>query len=242
MLLIIEQITRLYSFMFLCAEIQYKSFTGSDPKPIWFCGLWIRLAASNSPHTSNETAAGKAGNHREILHHSFRTLGPRKENIRVLISCLVGVFSPGAEPVPWLASWQRICLMYCQEGQGGTRAAHGECNFWLFLSGNHPEDDPSSCLLIPVSGRKEAETPELCESQGACEGAWGGRVLGSTVIMSSFRQRSWLRLQPQGHTRRMEPTLCSLRRTHSHCRGPHCAAEIGPATLICAATFSSKNP
>lgn len=119
--------------MFLCAEIQYKSCMGSDPKPIWFCGLWIRLAESNSPHTSSKTAAWKAGNHRE-REHSFRELGPRKENLCVQISSLVGVFSPGAEPVPWLVPWQTICLMYCQEGQGGTRAALGECDFWLSFS------------------------------------------------------------------------------------------------------------
>lgn len=200
--------------MFLCAEIQYKSFTGSDPKPIWFCGLWIRLAASNSPHTSNETTAWKAGNHRESLPAQLQRDGTmeRKPLCADFMSfrCLLSWGWASAMACPW----QRICLMYCQEGQGGTRAALGECDFWLFLSGDHPEDGPSSCLLIPVSGGKEAEKPELCESQGACEGAWGGRVLGSIMIMSSFRQRSWLRLQPQGHPRGMEPTLCSRRRTH----------------------------
>lgn len=40
----------------------------------------------------------------------------------------------------------------------------------LFLSGNHPEEEPPPRLLIPVSGGKEAEKPELCESQGACGG------------------------------------------------------------------------
>lgn len=101
--------------------------------------------------------------------HSFRELGLQKENLHVQISSLVGVFSPGAEPVPWLAPWQRICLMYCQEGQGLLlENVTFDC---LFLSGDHPEDDPSSCLLIPVSSGKGAEKPELCETYGASEGA-----------------------------------------------------------------------
>lgn len=170
MLLIIEQITRLCSFMFLCAEIQYKSFMVSDPKPIWFCGLWIRLAASNS-HTPpiRQLHERQVTTRRDFL-HNFRELGVRKENLPVQISSLVGVFSPGAEPVPWLAPWHRICLMYFQEGQGLLlENVTFDC---FFLSGNHSEDDPSSHLLIPVSGRKEK--PELCGNHGAPERAWCG--------------------------------------------------------------------
>lgn len=64
-----------------------------------------------------------------------------------------------------------------------TRAALGNVAFsHLFPSGNQSEDKPPPHLLIPVSGGKEAKKPEVCESQGACAGAWSGRVLGSTVL------------------------------------------------------------
>lgn len=44
-------------------------------------------------------------------------------------------------------------------------------------------------------------------------------------IMSSLRQKSWLRSQSQGHHRRMEPTLWSLRRIHSHRSCPCCGTS-----------------
>lgn len=85
------------------------------------------------------------------------------------ISSLAGVFSPGAEPVPRLAPLQRTHLVQHQVGQGGTKENVTFSS--LFLSGDHPEEEPPFHLLIPVSGGKEAEKPELCESQGTCEGA-----------------------------------------------------------------------
>lgn len=117
--------------MFLCAEIQYKSFMGSDPKPIWFCGLWIRLAASNSTHTSNKTAAWKAGNHRESLPAQLQRAGTteRKPPCADFKSC------------GCLLSWGWASAMVCPLAEDlpdvlprRTRATLGECDFWLSSS------------------------------------------------------------------------------------------------------------
>lgn len=69
-------------------------------------------------------------------------------------------------------------------------------------------------------------------------------MLASTVfdewIMSSLRQKSWLRSQSQGHHERMEPILYSLRRIHLHHGFSRCVAELPWAVLQQAAPRTHK--
>lgn len=204
---------------------------GSGPKPISFCGLWIGPVANNSPHTSKKTTARRAGNCREGLRGQLQGGGNLGRNHPCAdftpCRCLLGIsqchsLPHGRGPAWCTTRWDKERQELLLQNVASTH---------LLLSGDHPEEEHPSRLLILVSGGKGTRVEwEPGSSWGSLrwEGA-GNRH--AWWIASSLRQRSWLGSQSQGHHRRTETTSWSPRRSHSHHGCPRCPVEVGPAAF-----------